>query len=36
MAFDVTGLEEYSGFGSIIEPMSADDLRAAAQKGNTM
>ncbi|MDD3571183.1 MAG: hypothetical protein PHY44_08795 [Lachnospiraceae bacterium] len=32
--FDVTGLEEFRDFGSIIEPMSADELRARVQERN--
>lgn len=35
MCFDVTGMPEYAEFGSMIEPMSYDDLRKSLE-GNNM
>ena len=35
MWFDVTGMEEYADFGSMIEPMSYNDLKNG-QEGNNM
>lgn len=35
MSFNVTGMEEYAEFGSIIEPMSYEDLQNSL-KGNNM
>ena len=37
MCFDVTGMEEYIDFGSMPEPISADELRAKLNsEGNNM
>lgn len=35
VCFDVTGMEEYADFGSMIEPMSYNDLKNG-QEGNNM
>lgn len=36
ICFDITGLEEFRNFGSMIEPMSADQLRANVTERNNM